>query len=160
MKTLIPFSLIALLGAGCSMNDQTTIQPMDNLREDWNDNVEMSTKAQQAAYAANQGFVSSGIVFHDYVQKDMGLSPGGVWYPTYDMAEGKVPLEGPAPECAKAVSECAKPEPAKAQEEMVCPVTGQKASSKPMHAPKPAPEPAKANEQIDYDMLNRSIKTQ
>lgn len=80
------------------MNDKSTITPMEYVRDDWNDNVPMSVTAQQSAYSANQNLVESGIVFHDYVQKDMGLSPSGVWYPTYDMADGKVPVDGPAPQ--------------------------------------------------------------
>ncbi len=154
MKILLPISLAALIGAGCSMTDKTAIEPSDSLRTTYNDNVDMSTKAQQAAYSANQSLVSSGIVFHEHVQKDLGLSPSGVWYPTYDMAEGKVPAEGSAPECAK-------PDPAKAQEEcVVCPVTGEKMDKAPAPKPMANPEPAKAQENIDYNLLERSIKKQ
>ncbi|WP_309397223.1 hypothetical protein [Cerasicoccus maritimus] len=155
MKILLPISIAALLGAGCSMTDKTAIEPSDSLLTTYNDNVSMSTKAQQAAYAANQSLVSSGIVFHEHVQKDLGLSPAGVWYPTYDMADGKVPTEGPAPACAK-------PDPAKAQEACAvtaCPVTGE-TSEKAAEPACAKPEPAKAQEGIDYNMLQRSIKSE
>lgn len=155
LKTLTPILLAAALGAGCSMNDQSTILPMSYVRDDWNNNVEMVEGAQQSAYQVNQGFVESGIVFHDYVQRDMGLSPGGVWYPTYEMAEGRVPTsDGSQPAMAQ-------PDPAK-KESVVKYSAPPPPAAKPMPAAKPAPAPMpppqSGDGEVDYDMLQRNIK--
>jgi len=76
----------ALLLTGCSMSDQSPY--MDYVRADWNDNVEPMDYAEKDLYKYNQQFVRDGFRFHDYAQRDMGLNPGHVWFPTYDMANG------------------------------------------------------------------------
>lgn len=149
LKTLSPVLLVALMGAGCSMNDKTTLMPMEHVREDWNDNVHMSNTAQNSAYSANQNLVESGIVFHDHVQRDMGLNPGGVWYPTYDMAEGRVPTPSESQEMAQ-------PDPAK-QDSMVN-YSEPAPTNAPAPKPMPAPAPQSGEGEIDYNMLQRSIK--
>ncbi len=142
MKILSPVLLAAALGAGCSMNDKSTILPMDYVRNDWN-SIGMTEGAQQSAYSVNQHFVESGITFHEHVQRDMGLSPSSVWYPTYDMAEGKVPTGG--------CDYTAHPDPAKSEGKVEY-----KHEAKPITALAPAPKSGEG--EIDYNLLQRSIK--
>lgn len=78
--------VLAALSAGCSMNKKSTINPMPYVREDWNENVKPMPEVEEDLFDFNQFFVKDGITFHDYAQRDMGLNPGEVWYPTYDMA--------------------------------------------------------------------------
>jgi len=135
------------------MNDKSTIEPMNYVRDDWN-NLEMTEGAQQSAYSVNQNLVESDIVFHDYVQFDMGLNPSGVWYPTYDMAEGRVSVaDSYEPNMAQ-------PDPAKVESKV-----HYEATPKPTYqtapAPKPmptTPPPQSGDGEIDYNMLQRSIK--
>lgn len=154
LKILSPVLLVSLLGAGCSMNDRSTVLPMDYVRNDWNDNVPMSSTAQQSAYQANQNLVSSGIVFHDYVQKDMGLSPAGVWYPTYDMAEGKVSTG----DADKPMT--AQPDPAKVDSSVHYDATPMHTTPAAKPMPMTTPPPQAGEGEIDYNMLQRSIKQQ
>ncbi|MEO0796221.1 MAG: hypothetical protein AAFX93_13715 [Verrucomicrobiota bacterium] len=91
LKSLTAISAIGILAAGCSMNNKMVIQPDENVVQDWEENVTTeSIKAQTSMYHANQSWLESNVTFHDYVQRDMGLNPGEVWYPTYAMADGRV----------------------------------------------------------------------
>lgn len=158
-KIAMGVMLGAVLFSGCVMNDKAKLQPDKHLEQAWNEDLNKTDALQRWLYHTNQFFVTDGITFHDNVQKDMGLQPSGVWYPTYEMADGEVPFQPEQypnfydnyyPE-GSAMNPAPQPDPAKVDSDV-------EYSAPAPALMTPAPAASGTSGDIDYQLLQRGIK--